>query len=607
MKLRIACNSNGRRAEMQVILNSNKQAALSGSNPNKNHLNLRLLGGNSVRFSLHKRAKRTLDPSKAPHVRKSLNSVWCDLSLFVQRVCPPLVGLAATVNVVLAPVPTLAADLNINGVSDYASDEDIEQVTSITQFSDVYPTDWAYQALANLIERYGCVAGYPNGSFSGNRAMTRYEAAALLNSCLDSVTELTDDLARLIKEFERELAIIRGRVDGLEARVGELESTQFSTTTKLDGQATFVVNGNAFKGSAGGVVSNQNNRLGAANLLFDLELNLETSFSGKDQLNTTLRAANFSDDNSLNGTPSTSSALDSAFSANASGEPILAIDKIFYTFTPATGVTVTVGPNVGQDDMLAVWPSVYATTPILNVTTMGGAPMAYNQNQGAGAGLSWQSANGFSVSANYVAINGNRGDARGGGIATAHAGGTGTFQVAYQNSAWTLAATYSGMQNDEGLFPYGTPLVVDSLQENRGFTHALGLGGSWQPLESGWLPSVSAGWGINSTRYDGNGETKGLVESSQSWTIGLQWQDIDSSGQSAGMAVGQPVFATSLYGGSTPEDGNYVWEFWYQLQLSDGISVTPAFFFLSRPLGQQTPTGRTVQQLGALVLTTLTF
>ena len=300
----------------------------------------------------------------------------------------------------LAPVASQAAELNINGVSDYASVEELEQVTSITQFSDVYPTDWAYQALANLIERYGCVAGYPNGTFRGNRAMTRYEAAALLNACLDRITEITDELRRLIKEFERELAIIRGRVDGLDARVGELEATQFSTTTKLDGQATFVVNGNAFKGSAGGVVSNQNSRLGAANLLFDLELNLETSFSGKDQLNTTLRAANFRNDNSLNGTPSTSSALDSAFSANASGEPILAIDKIFYTFTPATGVTVTVGPNVGQDDMLAVWPSVYATTPILNVTTMGGAPMAYNQNQGAGAGLSWQSANGFSVSAN---------------------------------------------------------------------------------------------------------------------------------------------------------------------------------------------------------------
>ena len=94
------------------------------------------------------------------------------------------------------------------------------------------------------------MAGYPNGTFRGNRAMTRYEAAALLNACLDRITEVTDELRRLIKEFETELAILKGRVDGLEARVGELEATQFSTTTKLKGQATWVFGASRFKGSA---------------------------------------------------------------------------------------------------------------------------------------------------------------------------------------------------------------------------------------------------------------------------------------------------------------------------------------------------------------------
>ena len=92
------------------------------------------------------------------------------MKLFQQLlVAPAALGLLAT--------GANAAD--INGVSDYAASAD--QVTSITQFSDVYPTDWAYQALANLVETYGCVAGYPNGTFRGGRAMTRYEAAALLN------------------------------------------------------------------------------------------------------------------------------------------------------------------------------------------------------------------------------------------------------------------------------------------------------------------------------------------------------------------------------------------------------------------------------------------
>ena len=74
-----------------------------------------------------------------------------------------------------------AAELNINGVSDAHAD----QVTSVSQFSDVYPTDWAYQALAGLAETYGCVAGYSNGTFRGNRAMTRYEAAVILNASSD--------------------------------------------------------------------------------------------------------------------------------------------------------------------------------------------------------------------------------------------------------------------------------------------------------------------------------------------------------------------------------------------------------------------------------------
>ena len=86
----------------------------------------------------------------------------------------------------LAPVAANAADVNIAGLSQYGTEE---QVTSITQFSDVQPTDWAYQALSNLVERYGCVAGYPNGTYRGNRALTRYEAAALLNACLDRITD----------------------------------------------------------------------------------------------------------------------------------------------------------------------------------------------------------------------------------------------------------------------------------------------------------------------------------------------------------------------------------------------------------------------------------
>ena len=123
------------------------------------------------------------------------------MKLFRQLlVAPAALGL-------MAPMATTAAELNVNGVSDYS--DSIGEVESISKFSDVYPTDWAYKALTNLAENHGCVAASPNGS------MTRYEAAALLNTCLGNVAQVNEEERRLLNEFGPELAVIKGRVDGL--------------------------------------------------------------------------------------------------------------------------------------------------------------------------------------------------------------------------------------------------------------------------------------------------------------------------------------------------------------------------------------------------------
>ncbi|AFW95939.1 carbohydrate-selective porin OprB [Anabaena sp. 90] len=172
----------------------------------------------------------------------------------------------------------------------------INQVTSVSQFSDVQPTDWAFQALQSLVERYGCIAGYPNGTFRGNRALSRYEFAAGLNACLDRVNELIatatadmvtkQDLAtlqRLQEEFSAELATLRGRVDALEGRTAELEANQFSTTTKLKGEAIFAVT-DAFGSETG--------KANRAVFQDRVRLGLETSFTGRDILTTRLAAGN---------------------------------------------------------------------------------------------------------------------------------------------------------------------------------------------------------------------------------------------------------------------------------------------------------------------------
>ena len=528
-----------------------------------------------------------------------------------------------------APMASNAASLNLAEVSQYASQE---QVTSISQFSDVKPTDWAYQALSNLVERYGCVAGYPNGTFKGGQAMTRYEAAALLNACLDRVTETTDELKKLMQEFEKELAVLRGRVDGLEAKVGELQATQFSTTTKLSGQATFVVGANTFSGSAINTGANTVNRApneftgrprtpvplpNATTFNYDVQLTFDTSFTGKDLLRTNLRAGNFG--NSVFGGEPHSlglAELEVAFEEDCGtgvdcGD-VVSIDKLFYQWPLGGGITATLGARVGQEDMLALWPSVYPSDTILNVMTVNGAPAAYSKNLGAGAGLWWQS-NGFSISTNYVAANGDSGNPSvsvedgGGGLGNRNSGATGSVQLGYQQEQWGLAAIWTYVQPETQFVPGTTPFTHSAIDHNlNAATNAWGLSAFWQPLRSGWLPSLSLGWGINSTTYS-TPQPLGSLSTSQSWMVGLQWTDVFKKGNDFGFAVAQPVFATALNDGVTPNDGNYVWEWWYKIQVTDNITVTPALIYLSRPFGQVTPAGESFSQFGGLVKTTFRF
>ena len=89
--------------------------------------------------------------------------------------------------------------------------------------------------------------------------------------------------------------------------------------------------------------------------------------------------------------------------------------------------------------------------------------------------------------------------------------------------------------------------------------------------------------------------------------MGLEWADVLMDGNRLGLAVAQPVFATTMRGETPEDDGLFIWEAWYQWQLTDAISITPAVFGLSRPLGGDTPSGETLQQLAGLTKTTIWF
>ncbi len=536
----------------------------------------------------------------------------------------------------LAPMAANATELNINGVSDYTATG--EQVTSITQFSDVYPTDWAYQALSNLIERYGCVAGYPNGTYRGNRAMTRFEAAALLNACLDRVTEVTDELKRLMKEFEKELAILKGRVDGLEARVGELEATQFSTTTTLKGKSTFVIGATNASGDGS---DDYNGAFGATTFNYDQRLILNTSFTGKDKLLTRLRAGNFRrGKNAFAGSGVNLAALDVATDSGAVDSNLsnnIIVDRLYYKFPVGDQITLIAGAVARNTESLALWPSMYnkGGAKILDWTALMGTSGVYNKETGQLIGGYWRQkvdkgANAFSVSVNYVADDkdGNVSDPGAGGFMTANSEASLLAQLGYAGPRWGVAFGYRYGQCDSGNgFRRGTSFARNDKWNNECFyedsngdkkrsgssTNSYALNAYWQPEEAGFIPSISLGWGLNTVSTANKQD--GTPIQTQSWMAGLKWNDVFLKGNDLGFAVGQPTFATSLKGGDTPFDGNYVLELYYNFQVTDNIAITPAIFYLSRPEGQDTQSlvkngsgyDGQFNVLGALVQTTIKF
>ena len=275
--------------------------------------------------------------------------------------------------------------------------------------------------------------------------------------------------------------------------------------------------------------------------------------------------------------------------------------------------------------MLAFWPSAYPADTVLDIFTYAGAPGTYSLNLGGGGGIWWKNGN-FSISANYVSANADVSNANVtyapncGGIGTDCSSSTFTTQIGWAGPVLGLAAAYTYSQGGAGLYGgNGTPLAVAGFGYSDS-VNSIGLSGYWQPAFGAWFPSISYGWGLNS--YNGSGPYTDLARDngygnvldgaqSQSWYVGMQWANVFWKGNALGMAVGEPTFITKSGDNNTlkPKDGNYAWEWWYKFQVTDNITVTPAIYYLSAPLGQLTryPGGGDFNNFGGLVKTTFRF
>jgi hypothetical protein len=513
-----------------------------------------------------------------------------------QRMVLAPAALGLVLPAVIAPETAAAGELaslhSREAINDYMEQQEIDelkawrsknQVTSVNQFSDIRPTDWAYQALSNLVEKYGCVAGYPNGTYKGGQAMSRFEAAALLNACLDRVTEVTDELQRLMDEFKAELATLRGRVDGLEKKVGKLEAQQFSTTTKLKGEVNFILGGVP---DYNGKTTSKQDR---TTFNYDIRLNLDTSFTGKDLLKTRLRSANFTatspfnDGNSLFKLDKASST--NAGSGGAGGIDTLSIDRLFYQFPVGKEFTLTAGALVRNTEILAFIPTAYRSQ-LLDFFTTAGSPGVYNKATGQGFGAVWKQnvakGKGFwNASLNFIAQDGEISNE---GIFDSDGSLNTTAQIGYKGRNWGAAVAYrNGTFGTRTINANGS--AYSSLTGNQA-SNSFSVAGYWQPLDTGIIPSISVGYGV--TDISGTGS----AANSDSWSVGLQWDDAFAKGNAAGIAIGQNPSA------GTGVNDPLSLELFYKFQVTDNISITPGLFYItdsSNQVGNQDLWGGVIQ------------
>jgi len=479
----------------------------------------------------------------------------------------------------------------INNYQTQSQDGSLSQVTNVNQLRDVSPTDWAYEALRSLVDRYGCIAGFPNQTYRGNEPLSRYEFAAGLNSCLNQIERLIasseavnqedlDTINRLNQEFEAELATLGGRVDELEGRTATLEDQQFSTTTKLNGEAIFSL-ADSFGGGVEDVDDSEPDV--ETTLSSRVRLNLDSSFFGEDRLRTRLEAANITDFGEATGTDSARLGYDE------NNENTFEINELHYRFPVTEKVTGWVGTTgLDSDDIFSV------SNPVLE-SSGSGALSRFNrrnpvvlrgQGEGAGAGVNVDVIEDkVTLSALYLADDGNASSAaEGEGIfnGSNSAGAqieltpienlelAATYIRAYDNS---LASDYSG----------GTTsgLASNVFEGSRTTANKFGLGATYNVGERFVLAGFGGYAGVTALDTE-NGDGDNASGDVWTWGANVSILDLVKEGSNLTLGGGQlPRFSSSDVADDYSGDdasASYLVEALYQFPLNDNISITPGAY-----------------------------
>ncbi len=461
----------------------------------------------------------------------------------------------------------------------------MSQVTQVNQLRDIAPTDWAYEALRSLVDRYGCIAGYPNQTYRGDRALSRYEFAAGLNACLNQIERLLassevaarEDLEiinRLTQELATELATIGSKIDDLEGRTALLEDQQFSTTTKLKGEVIFAV-----VDTFGDGLGTNDNDPTQTTFSDRIRLNLDSSFSGKDRLRVRLEAGNIARLDRATGFASTRLGFDANNSNN------IRITDAYYRFPLAEDrVLAFVGASsLDTDDILAV------LNPVLSSSGSGALSRFSRRNpiilrgvEGAGIGAKVKLTDQITFSGLYLTDDASD-PSDGEGLFNGSFSTGGQLQFTPSDRldlAFSYVYEYQ-TENDVNLTgSTGSNLAQAPFGAVTTRTHQLGLDAVWELRENIKI----AGWAGGSFASEATGNGNAVIYTA---AINVSLLDLGKEGAVLSISGGIPPSLVKNEGGAEDNDTSYLLEALYKFPMSNSISLTPGAYVIFNPDGDR--------------------
>ncbi|MEM8720441.1 MAG: iron uptake porin [Cyanobacteria bacterium P01_G01_bin.39] len=547
-------------------------------------------------------------------------------------VFPALISLILKNQLSASAQSTLSEDSNselLDQINSYSLESKIEsrnQVANVNQLRDVSPTDWAYEALRSLVDRYSdarslapdgdavrqsvaevpsvvgtvepfrgshrCISGFPHQTYRGDRALSRYEFAPGLSSCLDQIERLIassegvvhgdiDTIRLLSQEFEAELATIGGRVDEIESRTAFFEDNSFSTTTKLEAEVVFAISGEFNNTDLNQIVFQER-----------VHLNFVSSFFGEDALYTRFDAANAGFDlrtRDGNGDPvdlNTGALTYQTFpSDNDVSLGWLAYyfsigEKIDVYLPVAFPIWVDFVPSLSPylDDFTGADGSLSSFAESSPIYKIGAA-------NGGGVGFNFNPTEIVTISAGYFGGDSfNPLGSEDGGLFNEEYSALGQVTLNLLDDKLQIAGTYvlgqfGALSNEIFDLSVGTADAIQPFGEGTKVTaNSYGVGVAFQPSDS----LAFNAFGMYTDAQEAAGDDDAEI---WSYGAGLSLPDLGKEGNLAAVFVGAEPYLAFRNSDNLSEDVPIHIEALYKHQLNDNIAMTPGIVYIINPNG----------------------